>query len=330
MKQLIFFFSIAILLVACAGENGDGGAADSLHTTTTADSISNIQSGNITDAYIYSEVINKEGSVTRVTNPTTIFSDSLLQINTGIVLATGEYITIEKYSGTTAKNNWNEPVYRIAYKMGPDIVHGYTSQSYIASRVDTLKSNKLVTLTLGYNLIKDIFTGNVQLLNPQGGILGNAVIDLDIPKEDEAPHSFTYYLHYEELKQNTGLEGVTEAFYIGAGYDACGYPHINNILFWNDKKLLAAPPTYSVADADVFYESSYLIFPADSLGKKSCILNIIEAEEDVDNIEDKEGVPYKKKDSTVILFKWHAAAFSYSKGDTIIKTSRTFAFSNHE
>lgn len=329
MKQILFYFSIAILLLGCSDKKGSDNTTDSVHVAP-ADSVNNSQADNTVDYYTYSEVINKEGSVTLVTNPTTIFSDSLLQINTGIVLATGEYITIEKYSGTTAKNNWNEPVYRIAYKMGPDIVHGYTSQSYIASRVDTLKSNKLVTLTLGYNLIKDIFTGNVQLLNPQGGILGNAVIDLDIPKEDEAPHSFTYYLHYEELKQNTGLEGVTEAFYIGAGYDACGYPHINNILFWNDKKLLAAPPTYSVADADVFYESSYLIFPADSLGKKSCILNIIEAEEDVDNIEDKEGVPYKKKDSTVILFKWHAAAFSYSKGDTIIKTSRTFAFSNHE
>lgn len=326
MKHVLFYFSIAIFLTACENKPTDPEHSDSAGTFS-ADSL-NSKPATITAYYLYAEFTNKAGSTTRVTHATSIYSDSLLQHKTGIVLTPGQFLSIGNYCGITTKNNWAEPVYSIVYKKGADVLHGYVSQSYIACRIDTLKSGKLAVLTLNYNTSKETFAGNLLLLTSSGAFLDSCSIELDIPKEDETPHSFTYYLEYEELKRNTGLDGVTEAFYIGAGYDACGYPHITNTILWNGKKLLVAPVTYSVADADIFYEASYLVFPEDSSGRKSCILNIIEAEEDVDNTQENPEKLYSKKDSTVIVFKWNAADYSYSKGDTILKTSRTFASSN--
>ncbi len=323
MKHFLFYFSIAIILTACADKNDAANAVDSLQIVIPGDTnlLNNhfVASG---DYYNYSDVIIKEGSVTLVTNATKIYSDSLLQVNTGIVLAPGEYITIEKYCDITTKNNWAEPVYKIMYKMGADIVHGYTSQSYIACRIDTLKSQKRVALTLSYNKSKEKFIGKISLFNRMRDIIATSSVELDIPKEGSEPYAYTYSFSFRE-NETCGLENIQEIFTVATEYGACGYPNFEYTFLWNGEKLFDCPQTFSVSEAGLFNQYSYLVFPADSLGENGSILKITEANEYTEQ-ENSDNV-IVEKDSTVIEYKWNANTYTISKGDTIAKKSRIYA-----
>jgi hypothetical protein len=329
MKQLLLFLTLYFLLAGCSDKDGSSGSLDSTRSSTSVDTCINTTSTKADnydsqDYYIYSELINKPGTVTLVTSLSEMYSDTLLQTPVQ-TLAVGEYVLIEKYCGTTTKNAWDEPVYEITYyDSHQKKTNGYISQSHIACRLDTLKSKKTVALTLDYNHSKEMFIGKILLLDQSRKTLATTSVELNIPKEDNVPHSFTYYFNFEESEKNTGLDGIKECFYVTAHYDACGYPQISNIFLWNEKKLIVAPESYSVADADVFFAASYLVFPSDSLGKQSYVLNIIEVQEDIDSPPQDIDKTYSKKDSTVVAFKWNKATATFSKGDTIVKTSRTF------
>ncbi|HSY60902.1 MAG TPA: hypothetical protein VK796_03450 [Cytophaga sp.] len=335
MKQLLLFLAFSFLLAGCSDKDGSSDSNDSTSTSPSVDTSINTTSTKADDYesmdyYEYSEFINKPGTITLVTIEDEICSDILLQ-NPLQTLTVGQHIFVEKYCGTTTKNSWTEPVYEITYyDSSKKKIRGYISQSNIACRLDTLQSKKIVALTIDYNTLKERFIAKVSLLDQSRKTLATTSVELDIPKEDNAPHSFTYYFNFEESDKNTGLDGITECFYITAHYDACSYPQISNIFLWNEKKLIVAPESYSVADADVFFAASYLIFPSDSLGRQSYVLNIIEVQEDIDSPPHTIDKTYSKKDSTVIAFKWNKATATFSKGDTIVKTSRTFVLPNLE
>ena len=328
MKQLFILFSLTILLVACSDKDENQNATDSTSIVSSNDRIdtttNTLSDGyNSGEPYTNSEIINKPGSITIVTHKTNIYSDSLLQTSTMFVLNPEEHISIENYCGITTKNNWAEPVYKITYNTGTNIVRGYVSQSSIACRTDTLKSGKLVTLTLDYDISKEKFIGKIALLNRGWDIIAHTSVELDILMEDQVPHSYTYYFSFEE-KETTGLDGITESFSISTNYDACGYPGYEYIFVWNDKKLIAFPETYSIAEAGQFHEYSYWVFPADSLGKKGSVFKIIEG----DQYEDVVGnIQTINKDSTVIEYKWNSGNFNFSEGDTILKKSSTYSVS---
>ena len=332
MKQLLFYISLVIFLTACSENTGDASSSD---TTTVIPSITDtLHSKNILSANdyygsndSYYEALNKEGTQTIVTSETPIFEDSLLLGRSELSLFVGEEITIEKSCGTITRGNWAEPVYKISYKTGEDIFYGYLSQSSIACIQDTLKSNKIVLLSLDYNNTSDKFTGNIFLMDQSRKILSTSQILFDIYKEGKSPYSFYYYFSIGEIEENLGLEGIHESFYISAGYDACGYPHITNIFLWNDKKLLLAPETYSVSDAGVFYANGQLYFPADSLGRPGYVVQIFEVVEQIDGPEHPENnVEYYNKDSTVILYKWNNTNYTFSKADTVLSTSRKYSY----
>lgn len=325
MKQLLLFIVLTFVLASCSDKDGSFDSTDSTSIIASADTSINIASAKADDydsgdPYTNSEIINKPGSTTLVTGTTNIYTDSLLENNSGIVLHPEEHITIEKYCGITTKNHWKEPVYKIIYKTGSDAVHGYVSQSYIACRVDTLKSQQLVTLTLDYNQSKEKFIGKICLWNRGWDLIGTSDVDLDITRDGDAPYAYFYSFSFKEI-ESTSLEGITESFSIGTDYGACGYVGYEYFFLWNEKKLIAFPETYSVAEAGQFHQYSYWVFPADSLEKKGSVLEIIEG----DQYEDVDGETQKvNKDSTVIEYKWNKFSF-LSKGDTIVKKSRTYS-----
>jgi hypothetical protein len=335
MKQLLLFLAFTFLLAGCSDKDGSSDSKDSINSSSSVDTSINAASTKADDYdsrdyYAYSEIRNKPGTITLVTETGNVYADSLLN-NSRHQPDIGEHVTIMEYCGTTTKNNWTEPVYKISYQAeNDDIQFGYVSQSNIACRLDTLQSGKIVALTLDYIHSTEKFIGKILLMNQAGKSLATTSVEFDIPKEGDAPYSFTYYFNFEKLEKGTGLDGITEAFYITAQYDACGYPQITKTFLWNEKKLIIAPETYSVVDADVFFAASYLVFPSDSLGKQSYILNIIDAQEDIDSPPHDIDKAYSKKDSTVIAFKWNKATATFSKGDTTVKTSRTFIRPNLE
>lgn len=338
MKQLLLFLAITLLLAGCSDKDGTADSTDSTSIAASMDSSNSMDSlkKNMSliagvdsrDAYTYSDITNKPGTFTLVTAQGEMYSDSLLEIPLKNIFI-GERLSIEKICGTTTKNNWLEPVYKISYQMEEGLEFGYVSQSQIACRLDTLKSKKIVALTLDYNHSKEKFIGIVLLFDQRRKPLFNSSVELDITKDDEVPHSYSYSFSFEE-KESTGLDGITESFSISTDYGACGYPGFGYTFLWNEKKLITCPETYAVADADVFFACSYLVFPSDSLGRKSYIMNIIEEQESIYSPSHDSDKAYYKKDSTVITFKWNKSSYSIDKGDTIVKTSRTFADSNQD
>ncbi|WP_018341992.1 hypothetical protein [Cytophaga aurantiaca] len=326
MKQLVLFLILTFVLASCTDKDGVTGSTDSTDSASIANPIdstsptSTLIDDDSGDPYIYSDIINKAGSITLTTQPTQVYFDSLLQIPLD-QLSIEEHIRIESYCGTTTKNNWIEPVYKISYQSQEGTKSGYVSQSYIACRVDTLKSQQLVTLTLSYNKLKEKFIGKICLLNRGWNIIGTSYVELDILTEGDAPYSYSYYFSFEEI-ESTGLDGITESFSIHTGFDACGYPSFDYMFLWNGQKLIAFPETYAIAEAGQFHQYSYWIFPADSLGKKGSILKIIEG----DQYEDAPGdTQIINKDSTVIEYKWNKNSFLSATGDTILKKSRTYS-----
>ena len=327
MKQLLLLFIIPIILAACSDNEGTSDSTDSTSIAAFMDSSTTIKSTLVDDYesndYANSEIINKSGTITRVTAPGQIFSDSLLLIPLRIPVI-GEHLKIEKYCGTTTKHNWVEPVYKISCQLEEGLEYGYISQSHIACRLDTLKSKKIVVLTLDYNNSKEKFIGRISLLNQVGKSLATTSVEFDILKEGDAPYSYSYYFSFEE-KKSTGLDGVTESFSLSTDYGACGYPGFEYTFLWNEKKLITCPEIYSITEAGQFYQYSYWVFPADSLGKEGSILNIIEGVQYEDESESENDSQIANKDSTVIEYTWNKYSFMSASGDTIVKKSRSYS-----
>ena len=325
MKQLLLLLLLTFILAGCSDKDGNSDSTDSTSIAASMDSSTTIKSTLDDDYdsndYTNSEIINKSGTITRVTAPSQIFSDSLLLIPLRIPVI-GEHLKIEKYCGTTTKHNWVEPVYKISYQLEEGLEYGYISQSHIACRLDTLKSKKIVALTLDYNNSKEKFIGEILLLSQTGKTLSNTYIELDVYIEGGKPHSYNYYFSFEE-KKSTGLDGITESFSISTDYDACGYPNFEYTFLLIGEKLIACPETFTISEADQFYNHSYLIFPSDSIGKKGSILEVIEGDEYGDITDNNTRTIHK--DSTVIEYKWNNHSFISMNGDTIIKNSRSYS-----
>jgi hypothetical protein len=329
MRHLFIFLSLAIFLIACSGKESESDSADSSIAVIPVDTVAEKKSSVDSKIKMYyntnTQGLNAEGSKTIITSHTEIFKDSLLNNPSGQYLSTGEEITIEAYCGVVVNGNWAEPVYKISYQMGEGSEYGYVSQSKIACTLDTLQSKKIVSLTLDYNQQSNKFVGYVSLITQQGSILGEGKVEFDIYTDGEAPYSYNYYFSFKE-NEPTGLDGITESFSIDTDYDACGYPGFSYTFLWNGKKLIHCPETFSISEAGQFHQYSYLVFPADSLGRKGCILEIIEGDQYEDGPDDT--TQTVNKDSTVIIYKWNKYSFISTPGDTILKKSRTYTINS--
>jgi|GEM_PF-2137154 len=325
MKHLLILISLAILFTACTDKESESSSRDSSIVVAPIDTLTKQESSvdSKTKTYYNNNTagLNAEDSKTIITTDTEIFKDSLLNNTSGKYVVVGEEITIEEYSGTVVNGNWAEPVYKISYQMGEGLEYGYISQSKIACTLDTLQSKKIVSLTVDYNQISNKFVGHVSLLNPQGRILGEGNIEFDIYTNSDAPYSYNYYFSFKE-NEPTGLDGILESFSIDTDYDACGYPGFSYTFLWNGKKIITCPETFAISEAGLFHQYSYLVFPADSLGKKGYIAEIIEGDQYEDGTD--EDTQTVNKDSTVIMYKWDKYSFIHAPGDTIIKKSRTY------
>lgn len=99
-----------------------------------------------------------------------------------------------------------------------------------------------------------------------------------------------------------GLKKVSKVLTFTTGYEACGYPWGDNLIFFTkDKKLVRPLATESVSDGGVFYASESYILPSDKGGISN---HIIVTEDNADMIEkggDLETVNQKYK---ITVHKW--------------------------
>ncbi len=109
------------------------------------------------------------------------------------------------------------------------------------------------------------------------------------------------------LKKETegGLRKVSKVLTFSTGYDACGYPWGNNLIFFTkDKKLVKVLSTESVADAGVFYSSENYILPNDKGG----ISNLVIVTSDNAEMMEKNGeYEATKQKYSITLYKWDGA-----------------------
>jgi hypothetical protein len=99
-----------------------------------------------------------------------------------------------------------------------------------------------------------------------------------------------------------GLRNVSKVLTFSTGYDACGYPWGDNLIFFTkDKKLVRVLNTESIADAGVFYSSENCILPSDKGG----ISNLILVTSDNAEMMEKNGeYEATKQKYSITLYKW--------------------------
>lgn len=104
-------------------------------------------------------------------------------------------------------------------------------------------------------------------------------------------------------EENTGtLKNVLTALTFSTGFEACGYPWGDNLIFFtSDKKLSRILATTSISDAGAFYSTEQYILPADRGGINNYIIVTSDSAEMDDNGKD---FIMKNQKYTLKLFKW--------------------------
>ncbi|MBC7451996.1 MAG: hypothetical protein H7259_10955 [Cytophagales bacterium] len=322
MKKTLSALFILFSLFSCSDKTGDASQVQA-DSTTVADSLS-VHHHETSEADFNEDLI-PENTETIVTQQVTLYIDSLLDKTSGATLEYGQPITVKRFTGTVVNGNWAEPVYYVVFKLPAlnEEYSGYLPLSSFACFQKTLADNSNVYLTLSFDATKNNFIGNVLLTDHSNKKIADKNVDFGLPVETEAPYTYYYYFSIVDLKE-TGLEGVKNAFTVNSAYDACAYPTIDKIFFWNGIRLIEGPETSSVFDADIYHLYNTLYLPSDSLGKLGYIKQIIESDAPVG---DPETVADYKTDSIVILYKWNRMA-GHAKGDTILKASRIYTPAN--
>jgi hypothetical protein len=98
------------------------------------------------------------------------------------------------------------------------------------------------------------------------------------------------------------LKNVKEVLSLETGYEACGYPWTNDLIFWTGQKLIPCLQTSSMSDAGAFYSSQDYILPFEKGG----IANHVILSEDQAEYEEKGNdlIPINQK-YKLTLFKWN-------------------------
>ena len=104
-------------------------------------------------------------------------------------------------------------------------------------------------------------------------------------------------------EENAGsLKNVFTALTFSTGYEACGYPWGDNLIFYTkDKKLTRVLATESVSDAGAFYNTEQYVLPGDRGGINNYIIVTSDSAEMADNGKDYE---IKNQKYSLKLFKW--------------------------
>ncbi len=98
-----------------------------------------------------------------------------------------------------------------------------------------------------------------------------------------------------KLLGNMGLTNTHEVLRINLGGEACGIPTYYYYHGWNGQRFFSLPGKYIVGDADVFYHSETLLFPAEKGGLPGYIIKLIEEEEMLEEETATKPAKYKKK-----------------------------------
>lgn len=98
------------------------------------------------------------------------------------------------------------------------------------------------------------------------------------------------------------LKNVFTALTFSTGYEACGYPWGDNLIFYTkDKKLTRILATESISDAGAFYSTEQYILPGDRGGINNYVIVTSDAAEMEDDGKD---YAIKNQKYSLKLFKW--------------------------
>ncbi len=104
-------------------------------------------------------------------------------------------------------------------------------------------------------------------------------------------------------EENAGtMKNVLTALTFSTGYEACGYPWGDNLIFYTkDNKLTRILATTSVSDAGAFYQTEQFVLPSDRGGINNYIIVTSDSAEMAENGENYET---KNQKYTITLYKW--------------------------
>ena len=104
-------------------------------------------------------------------------------------------------------------------------------------------------------------------------------------------------------EENAGtMRNVATALTFSTGFEACGYPWGDNLIFYTkDKKLSRILATTSVSDAGAFYQTEQFILPGDRGGINNYIIVTSDSAQMEDNGKD---YVMKNQKYSLALYKW--------------------------
>ena len=213
-------------------------------------------------------------------------------------LPIGSAIKIEKVSTDSfTVNGFTAPWCQISYDGGKK--KGYLWGGFIATLV--LKSQYGFEETEGLTFLGGVgsWDAKKQRMTMQ---LRACLKNKELAKvEFLTPGDLSFNCKLKEEYAGT-LKNVFTALTFSTGYEACGYPWGDNLIFYSkDKKLTRILATESISDAGVFYSTEQYILPGDRGG----IMNYIIVTSDSAETEDNGGdFKIKNQKYSLKLFKW--------------------------
>lgn len=213
-------------------------------------------------------------------------------------LPIGSAIKIEKVSTDSfTVNGFRAPWCQISYDGGKK--KGYLWGGFIATLV--LKSQYGFEETEGLTFLGGVGSWNEQ--KHQMTMQLRACLKNKELAKVEFLTSGDLSFNCQLKEENAGtLKNVFTALTFSTGYEACGYPWGDNLIFYTkDKKLTRILATESISDAGVFYSTEQYILPGDRGGITNYVIVTSDAAEMEDNGKD---YSVKNQKYSLKLFKW--------------------------
>ncbi|TAF77794.1 MAG: hypothetical protein EAZ53_01565 [Bacteroidetes bacterium] len=222
------------------------------------------------DSISFSNGIIVSGSKTTVANDNTIlFSDSLLQNNSNVILNIGDEIYIDYVLDgyKHEENNWLIPVFKVSVNKNNKEIKGYLSLKNLIVQKQKLIDGNFILLSIFSDSTSDDMSnliGSYKVTDYKYKILSDVKIEM-IFTANYVDESDKYYFSQElELKYipNPKLHSVVSIIESKMYYPACGYNSGSHYLIWNGITLQKAFETFELNEAGLFSNYSIVQFPA--------------------------------------------------------------------
>ncbi len=259
----------------------------------------NINAQDTNENSVYSSIFKWEvGEAFTLVSDANVREKPSTQSTAVTQLPIGSAIKIEKVaSDSFTVNGFKAPWCQISYDGGKK--KGYLWGGFIATLV--LKSQYGFEDTEGLTFLGGVGSWNEQK-HQMTMQLRACLKNKELAKvEFLTPGDLSFNCKLKEENAGT-LKNVFTALTFSTGFEACGYPWGDNLIFYTkDKKLTRILATESISDAGAFYQTEQFILPGDRGGINNYIIVTSDSAEMEDNGKDYE---MKNQKYSLKLFKW--------------------------